>query len=171
MVIFVRTWNLSWLEGLKEVTHLKDLKVEGRIISEWIWKEVGRKHVVYIHLAQERDQWEVRVSAIMFLWIPGEGGGSSVFSLTTEDSATHVWLTDINWSQTIWATRRPHNRVHKCKVFTQWFVLRFGLTGQTVASPQNCSFRRETPIQRTNCCGSLRGLPFPLSPHLLPSWV
>ena len=32
----------------------------------------------------------------MFLWIPGEGGGSSVFSLTTEDSATHVWLTDIN---------------------------------------------------------------------------
>ena len=33
----------------------------------------------------------------MFLWIPGGGGvGSSVFSLTTEDSAQHVWLTDVN---------------------------------------------------------------------------
>jgi len=38
------------------------------------------------------------VSAVMVLRIPGRGGvgGSSVFSLTTEDFAPHVYLTDFN---------------------------------------------------------------------------
>ena len=31
--------------------------------------------MVYVHLAQERDQCEVHVNAIIVLWIPGRGVG------------------------------------------------------------------------------------------------
>jgi hypothetical protein len=45
--------------------HLEDLDVNGRIILKWILEKEGGK--LWIHLAQNRDQWRALVNTIMSL--------------------------------------------------------------------------------------------------------
>jgi hypothetical protein len=47
--------------------HSKDLDVDGRIILEWILGKMGWEGVNWIHLVQERDQWQVLVNTVMNL--------------------------------------------------------------------------------------------------------
>jgi hypothetical protein len=55
------------LEGKRP---FKNLDIDGRIILEQILKEIGNKFVDWIHLAQNRDQWQALVNAVMNLWVP-----------------------------------------------------------------------------------------------------
>jgi hypothetical protein len=52
-----------WSGSLKGRDHLQELSVDGKIKFKWIsWKQVS---VDWIHLAKERDQWQVFVNTIM----------------------------------------------------------------------------------------------------------
>jgi hypothetical protein len=54
----IRSWKKLriqfWLESLKRRDHSEDLSLVGRIILKWIWMEIGRESVGWIHLAQDR---------------------------------------------------------------------------------------------------------------------
>jgi hypothetical protein len=54
------------MENLKGRDHMEDLGVDGRIILEWILG-VG---VDWIHLAQDRDQWQTLVNTVISLRFP-----------------------------------------------------------------------------------------------------
>jgi hypothetical protein len=42
-------------------------------------REIGRKGVHWIHLAQDKDQWRALVNIVMTLWVSwGEGGGKAI---------------------------------------------------------------------------------------------
>jgi hypothetical protein len=61
-----------WLENLKGKDHSEDVGVEeGRIRSMDLrdLREVGRKGLDWIHLAQDRDQWRAFVYTVMNLWV------------------------------------------------------------------------------------------------------
>jgi hypothetical protein len=45
--------------------HLEDLGVDGKIISEWILKEVVWEDADWMHMAQDRDKWRALVNNIM----------------------------------------------------------------------------------------------------------
>ena len=45
--------------------HLEDRGVDGRIIQEWIFQELGWKVVDYIALAEDRDRCRAPVNAVM----------------------------------------------------------------------------------------------------------
>jgi phosphoribosyl-ATP pyrophosphohydrolase len=47
---------------------LEDLDIDGKIIINQILKKIGCEGVEWIHLAQDRDQWQALVSTIMNLW-------------------------------------------------------------------------------------------------------
>jgi hypothetical protein len=53
---------------LKEIDHLEDQGMGGRMGSEWI---LGRSTwwMDGIQLAQDRDQWRAVVSVVMNLWV------------------------------------------------------------------------------------------------------
>jgi hypothetical protein len=54
---------------LKVRDHLEELSVDGDIIKMNL-KERGWKDVDCIHLAQDKDQWRVRVDEIMNIIVP-----------------------------------------------------------------------------------------------------
>jgi len=42
---------------LRERDHLEKLGVDGRIILDWIFREIGWEGMNWVHLSQDRDQW------------------------------------------------------------------------------------------------------------------
>jgi hypothetical protein len=57
-----------WSEDMKGKHHLGDLGVDGRIVGLSIKmdiKEIGRKDVDWIYLAQYRDRWRALVNTVM----------------------------------------------------------------------------------------------------------
>jgi hypothetical protein len=48
----------------------EDIGVDGRIILEWILKEIGWEGMDCIHLAQDRCQWRASVYTVMSLQVP-----------------------------------------------------------------------------------------------------
>jgi hypothetical protein len=62
-----------WFENLKERDHLKDVGVDGKIILEWIQgNRVGSGN--WIHLAQDRDQWQILLDILMNPQFSRNGG-------------------------------------------------------------------------------------------------
>jgi hypothetical protein len=59
-----------WLENLKGIDNFEELGKDGRIISDWILRETGWADVDWIHLTQERDQWQTLMNMILNLWVP-----------------------------------------------------------------------------------------------------
>jgi hypothetical protein len=57
-----------WWERQKERDHQEDLDIGGRLILRWILeREDG---MVWIDLAQNRDQWRALVNTVMNLRVP-----------------------------------------------------------------------------------------------------
>jgi hypothetical protein len=48
---------------MKEISHLEDIGVHGRIILEAILKEYGSECVDWTDLSQDRDKWRVVLCA------------------------------------------------------------------------------------------------------------
>jgi len=61
-----------WWGNLKEIDHLEDQDVDGRIILRWIFRkwDWGGGSMGSIDLAQDTDRWRALVNAVMNLWIP-----------------------------------------------------------------------------------------------------
>jgi hypothetical protein len=59
----LRACSVSW----RERDHWGDPGIGGRIILWWIFREVGCGGMDWIGLAQDRDMWQVIVSAVMNL--------------------------------------------------------------------------------------------------------
>jgi hypothetical protein len=55
--------TIFWLEKLNERDHLEDLGVDGKIILEWT--DGNTVDVDWIHLAQNRGQWQAVVCTVM----------------------------------------------------------------------------------------------------------
>ena len=55
--------------SLRERDHFEDPGVDGRIIVRWTFRkwDIGMD---WIELAQDRDRWRARVSAVMNLRVP-----------------------------------------------------------------------------------------------------
>jgi len=54
-----------WSEDLKDRDH-----AEGKIILELMLRKKGWESVKWIHLAQEKDQWQAHVNRIMNIRVP-----------------------------------------------------------------------------------------------------
>jgi hypothetical protein len=46
-----------WLGYLSERDNLEDLGTDGKIILQWIFKEIGRDGLYGVYLAQDGDMW------------------------------------------------------------------------------------------------------------------
>jgi hypothetical protein len=55
--------------NLKKRDYIEDLDIDGRILN-WIVREIGRKHVEWIDLAQNRNKWRAVVNTVMKLQVP-----------------------------------------------------------------------------------------------------
>jgi hypothetical protein len=51
-----------WWESLKEIDQLEDQGINGSM-------GLGVEGVEWIHLAQDRDQWQAVMNAVMNLWV------------------------------------------------------------------------------------------------------
>jgi hypothetical protein len=49
---------------------LEGLGIDGKIIFEWILREIGWEDVDWMHLAQVRDQSPALVNMVTNLWVP-----------------------------------------------------------------------------------------------------
>jgi hypothetical protein len=58
-----------WWGNLRELDHLEDRDIDGRIILKWIF-EKGVCGMDWIDLAQYRDRWWAPVIAVMNLRVP-----------------------------------------------------------------------------------------------------
>jgi hypothetical protein len=58
-----------WLESLEGRQCSEYLHID-RIILKWIFMEIGKKGVDWVHLAQDRDQWRALVDIVMNLQVP-----------------------------------------------------------------------------------------------------
>jgi hypothetical protein len=56
-----------WWESLKEIHHLEDQGVDGRMGSKWTLGRLVGGGVEWIHLARDRDRWRAVVNAVMNL--------------------------------------------------------------------------------------------------------
>jgi hypothetical protein len=54
-------------ESLKERHHSEDKGVDGKMGSQWILSRLAG--VVWIQLAQDRDQWQAVVNMVMYLLV------------------------------------------------------------------------------------------------------
>jgi len=59
-----------WLEKLNVRDNMEDTDVDGRIISEYILQKWGCEDANWIHLAQNRDQWQALVNTVMNFRFP-----------------------------------------------------------------------------------------------------
>jgi hypothetical protein len=59
------------LENLQGRNHLRDLGTDGqKILLNWILKEKQSEDVEWIHMAQNRVQWQVLANTVMNLSVP-----------------------------------------------------------------------------------------------------
>jgi hypothetical protein len=58
-----------WWGNLREVDHLKDLGIDGRIILKWIFKKLDGG-MDWIDLAVNRNRWWAVVNVVMKLQVP-----------------------------------------------------------------------------------------------------
>jgi hypothetical protein len=63
-------YTVFWLQSLKGRDHSEDLGVDGRIILEWILREIRWEAVDWMHLAQDRVQWRDLVNTVMKFPVP-----------------------------------------------------------------------------------------------------
>jgi hypothetical protein len=61
-------------ENLKGRDHSEDIGSDGKIMLKWILGEIGWEGVDWMHLAQDRDQWQGLVNTEMDLWFPRKAG-------------------------------------------------------------------------------------------------
>jgi hypothetical protein len=62
-----RANSTYWSESLKGRDHLEDQGIDGRIILKYILKKTGWDGVDWLHLVQDRDQWQALVDTVMNL--------------------------------------------------------------------------------------------------------
>ena len=58
-----------WWGNLKEIGHLVDPRVDGRIILRWIFRKWD-VCVDWIELAEDRDRWQALMTVVMNLGVP-----------------------------------------------------------------------------------------------------
>jgi len=63
----LRAW--FWWGNLKEIYHLEDPGIDGRIILRWIFKKWDGS-MDWIDLVRDRDKWWAFVDAVMNLQFP-----------------------------------------------------------------------------------------------------
>jgi hypothetical protein len=56
-----------WWNNMKTRDNSEDPGVDGRIILEWVLREIGWKGVDWMHLARDRDQWQALMNTVMNL--------------------------------------------------------------------------------------------------------
>jgi hypothetical protein len=49
---------MFWLGNLTGRKHYEDLRIDERLILNWILKKYNRKDLACIHLHQDRDRWQ-----------------------------------------------------------------------------------------------------------------
>ena len=61
-----------WRGNLREINHLEDPGVDGRIILRWIFRkwDVAGGGMDQIDLAQDRDRWLALINVVMSLRLP-----------------------------------------------------------------------------------------------------
>ena len=59
-----------WWGDPKEVEHLQDLSLDGKIILKWIFKKIERGRIDWLHTAEDGDGWLTLVNAVMNLRVP-----------------------------------------------------------------------------------------------------
>jgi hypothetical protein len=58
------------VENLQGKDHLEDQTVDGKLNIIMDLREMGWEGVDWMHLAQDRAQWQALVNMIMDLWVP-----------------------------------------------------------------------------------------------------
>jgi hypothetical protein len=59
-----------WCRHLREIDHLQDLDVDGRIILKSTFKKSGGGGMDWIDLAQDMDRWQALVNATKNFHVP-----------------------------------------------------------------------------------------------------
>ena len=63
-------YTVFWWGNLREIDHLEDSGVGGRIILRWIIRKWDVGGMDWIDLAQDGDRWRALVNAVMNLRVP-----------------------------------------------------------------------------------------------------
>jgi hypothetical protein len=58
-----------WSENLSGIDHSEHLGIDERIILEMDHREIGWEDEEWMHLAQERVQWQDLVNTVMNPWV------------------------------------------------------------------------------------------------------
>jgi hypothetical protein len=62
--------RIFWLENLKVRDHWEYLGVDGKIMLEWILRELRWESVDWMHRAEGRHQWRILVITVVNLRVP-----------------------------------------------------------------------------------------------------
>jgi len=55
---------------VKGIDHLGDLGIDGKIILEWVLREIGQEVVDWICFTQDGEQWPAVANVVMYFWVP-----------------------------------------------------------------------------------------------------